>query len=233
MYEQQALPTRDEVQRGHQAGLDGFAQTGTWLRGDERVAVLKEVRHAAACELCAARKSALSPYAVDGQHDSLGDLPENFVEVIHRIKTDSGRLTLRWYESIISTGLSPETYVELVGLIATAIVLDSYAIGLGLEPMLPDADSIQSKTPSYEKNAAVVDDGAWVPLLDVPVTAGATILPKVPNIGRSMGLVPAAMQHFFVVMRCHYNLTELDFDIERSQVELIAARMSSHNACFY
>lgn len=130
MYEQQTLPTRGDVQRGHQAGLDGFAQTGTWLRGAERVAVRKEVRNAAACELCAMRKSALSPYAVDGQHDSLGDLAENFVEVIHRITTDSGRLTLRWFESVIARGLSEETYVELVGLVATAIILDSYATGL-------------------------------------------------------------------------------------------------------
>jgi len=34
-------------------------------------------------------------------------------------------------------------------------------------------------------------------------------------------------------MQSHYNLTDLDFEISRSQVELVAARVSSFNDCFY
>ncbi len=233
MYGQQSLPIREEVETCHQAGMNIFIETGTWLKANERFAVLQEVRNAASCKLCAERKQALSPYAVEGEHDSLGELPENFVEVIHRIKTDSGRLTKRWFDTVISEGLSEETYIELVGLVATSVILDTYATGIGDELKAAEKSKIEDREPIRKKNPGVVEDGAWVPLLDVPPGGDVAGLPAAPNIARAMGLVPLAIEQFFGVMRCHYNLTDLSFDIDRTQVELIAARVSSYNDCFY
>ncbi len=233
MYESQLLPVRDEVEAGHQAALKVFSQPGTWFRADQRYAILEEARNAERCALCADRKSALSPYLVEGEHDSLGDLPENIVEVIHRLQTDSGRLTERWFNSVMESGLSREEYIEVVGLVAISIVLDSYAIGLGLDPAIPEDPEDARAEPSRENNPDVVDGGAWVPLMAAPDAEGVVGLPIVPNIARAMGLVPLAIQQFFSLMQSHYNLTDLDFEISRSQVELVAARVSSFNDCFY
>jgi len=47
-----------------------------WLNGETRVKVAAETRHARRCSLCAQQKDALSPFAIDGQHDTLGDLSD-------------------------------------------------------------------------------------------------------------------------------------------------------------
>jgi hypothetical protein len=232
MYEAQPLPIREKVLTGHQQALQVFLSAGTWFRGRDRLAILKESRQCANCQLCADRKSALSPYRVNGEHDSTEDLPANVVEVIHRIKTDSGRLTKAWFRSVMETGLVAEEYVEIVGLVATAIILDSFAAGLGLAVIDPEG-TVSVDDPTREKNQSVVDAGAWVPLLVAIQDESETGLPTVPNIARAMGLVPLAVQQFFGVMRCHYALSNLNFDLHRTQVELIAARVSSCNDCFY
>ena len=58
-------------------------------------------------------------------------------------------------------------------------------------------------------------------------------IPTAPNIFRAMGLVPGAISHFFSVMRSQYSLTEYEITLGRSQIELLATRVSSLNQCFY
>ena len=69
----------------------------TGSRGAERVNIAREIRQSQHCVLCRRRKEALSPYQVDGSHDVVSDLPEVMVEVIHRVVTDSARLTKNWF----------------------------------------------------------------------------------------------------------------------------------------
>ena len=90
------------------AQADAWAATGapgTWWSGAERVAIAAETRHAASCRLCAARKDALSPSMVGGDHDSLEPLPAPAIEAIHRIRTDPGRLGHGLYRGVIDAGL--------------------------------------------------------------------------------------------------------------------------------
>jgi hypothetical protein len=176
---------------------------------------------------------ALSPFITKGDHDSVTDLPEQVIEVIHRLVTDSGRLTEAWFQSVVDGGLSAEAYIEIVGLVASVIVLDSYARGLGEDLLSIDAPRREDSPPLRKTNPDVVDKGAWVPILAAEETPGATLLPSVPNILRAMGLVPSAVQQFFDIMRAHYGLANLESALSRPQIELIAARMSSYNDCFY
>ena len=69
--------------------------------------------------------------------------------------------------------------------------------------------------------------------MDVENEEAETGLPKIPNIFRAMGLVPESVRHFFSVMSSQYSLTSFDTSLDRSQVEYIASKMSSHNQCFY
>ena len=110
----------------------------------------------------AARKAALSPRGVEGAHTSLGRLPEAAVEAIHMIRNDPGRLTRRWFDDVLAAGLSPEAYVELVGVMNTATIIDGFARGIDEAPApLP---SVRPGEPSRETNDKVVDVGAWVPV---------------------------------------------------------------------
>lgn len=231
MFDNQPLPIRSNVVDAHREALAGISRPGTWLTAQQRVDVVRESRHAPGCKLCQARVQALSPYTLTGNHETLTELPAAMIEVVHRIATDSGRLTHKWFESVIDDQLSAETYVEVVGVVATSIILDSYATGLGVK--LPELLKPEPGEPDHQHNPGVFDGGAWVPMLDVPQEATDTGLPTQPNIGRAMGLVPSAISLFFPLMRSHYGLGPLDLAIHRSQVELIAARVSSHNLCFY
>jgi len=232
LYQDQPLPVRPLVAERHAEAIADYGRPGTWLTAAERVKVLAEARSAPRCALCCRRRDALSPYSEpDGEHDHATDLPANTVDVIHRVVTDSGRLTHRWFLAATAGDLARETYVEIVGLVATSIILDSFAHGLGIDPL--PAPAPEPGAPSRHRNPQVTDGGAWVPLLDVVQNPTEVILPTAPNIFRAMGLVMGAITHFFGVMRAHYSLTEQDAAISRAQIELIAARVSSHNQCFY
>ena len=231
LYQNQPLPVRPEVSDSHSEAFNSFARAGTWFTAKERLSMLTEARHASQCSLCQDRKQALSPYAIKGAHDSQEDLTESIIDVIHRLMTDSGRLTETWFNSILESGLSKEEYVEIVGTVSTLIVLDTFSIGLGSELVLPG--TAEEGEPSRTTNDNVFDGGAWVPLFDLPQEESDTGLPTSPNILRAMGLVPSAIGHFFGVMRAHYGLSDMDVGISRAQTELIAARISALNQCFY
>lgn len=229
MYE--AFPVRSVVRQSHDEAIKAYSHPGTWLNAETRLTILKERRAAARCKLCKDRIEALSPYTVTGEHDSVTDLPPQLLEIVHRVSTDSGRLTKSWFDEVIASGVESEEYVEIVGLVATSLIVDSFATALGCE--LQEPPVAESGEPARERNPDIVDGNAWVPLLDVPQEPTDVELPTAPNIFRAMGLVPAAIAHFFSVMRAQYSLTEYDISLSRSQVELIAARVSALNQCFY
>ena len=177
------------------------------------------------------RKAALSPYALKSDHDVLTDFPNDLVEMVHRITPDSGRLTRSWLESVIDSGVSPETYIEIVGLVATSIVVDSFGAALGAE--LAEPPLVKSGEAIMERNLGVIDAGAWLPMLDLEQEDTDLGIPTAPNIYRAMGLVPDAIGHFFGVMRSQYSLTEYEITLGRAQIELLASRVSSLNQYFY
>lgn len=234
MYSNTSLPIREGIASSHQVALASFSQTGTWFDGVAREKILKEFRFADSgdCELCQKQKAALSPYTHNGTHDSVTDLPEVILDVIHRIATDSGRLTESWFKSVLAKGLLPEEYVEILGCVATAIVLDTFAVGVGVSQSTPEGTP-ETTEPTRTKNPGVVKEDAWVPVSERSLELGPSGLPTVPNIARAMGLVPSAIMQFFPVMRSHYGLDQLTSELSRPQTELIAARTSSYNDCFY
>ena len=127
-YEESRLPVRADIVQAHNVAWGRLARAGSWLDGKTRVAIAAETRHAPQCELCRRRKEALSPYSIAGQHDSLGTLPERIVEQIHRIVSDPGRLTRKWFDGVIAFGTSDVEYVEIIGVIATVVSIDTIAV---------------------------------------------------------------------------------------------------------
>ena len=80
------MQIRSDLTAAHDRAWRRLAKPGTWWTGAERAAIAAEARHATACRLCHARKDALSPEAVQGDHDHLGALPPHVVEAVHRIQ---------------------------------------------------------------------------------------------------------------------------------------------------
>jgi hypothetical protein len=59
-----------------------------------------------------------------------------------------------------------------------------------------------------------------------------------PNVGRALSLVPRDNQSFFALVGSMYALRDFqdlvwDRPLSRPQVELVAARVSALNECFY
>ena len=117
-----------------------LAGAGCWLDGAQRLAVAAEARRAWDCALCRRRKEALSPTSVGGCHEHTGHLPEPWVEVIHRLVTDPGRLSERWCRAALAAGIEEDEFVEMVSVAILTVTVDAFAAGIAMAPpALPTA----------------------------------------------------------------------------------------------
>ena len=119
----------------------------------------------------------------------------------------------------------------MVSVVNTSVIVDTLHRSLGLDlPVLPESEPGEPSG-AYDQNA--VDEGAWVPIMAAAKDMADTGLPAVPNIFRSMGLVPGAVQLFFTTFRPHYALKDIPLSISQAQAEFVASRVSAINECFY
>jgi hypothetical protein len=235
------VEVREDLAEAHRRVWERLANPGTWLDGAARVALAEETRNASGCRLCARRKAALSPYGIDGEHDSVGRLRETWVEVIHRIVSDPSRLTPSWYRKLIASGIAETEYVEIVSVIGHVVALDTFARALGVERRpLPAA---RKGEPSRYRPAEARQTDAWVPTL-VWGQAGPKeadlVSGPVSNIRRALTLVPDEARSFFDLAAQQYLSGAQMFDFSRefraithAQIELLAARVSAINQCTY
>ena len=239
------FPIRADLDRAWSRAWEHLARPGTWWDGAQRLAMVEACREAPDCALCRERAAALSPFAVDGVHDSTVGLPDNVVEVVHRIRTDSGRLTEAWFRRMMDTGLSETEYVEIVGVVSVATALDTLAKGLGVPPQ-PLPQPLPGR-PSRHRPANARHTLAWVSTLEPedvteadPNPYGNKTPDLVANIHRGLSAVPAEVAAFFelddVIYLPQFALKDFSTEyraIDHSQMELVAARVSLINRCRY
>ena len=240
-----SFPVRHDLKAAYESAWQHLAHPGTWWNGKQRLSIAAESRNALVCRLCRERAEALSPYAVEGVHDDLGILPESVVEVIHRVRTDSGRLTEAWYREALVNGLSEPQYVEIVAVISITTALDTLARGLGVP--IRTLPRPESGDPTCHRPAGAKRTLAWVPFLEPEDVAdidpdpypGKT-LDLIANIHRAMSLVPTEVAAFFALDDVIYlpQWAMKDFSrefraISHAQIELLAARVSMINRCTY
>ena len=180
--------------------------------------------------------------AVTGTHETSGSLAPQLVDVIHRIRTDAGRLTRAWFEQVIGGGLTDAEYVEIVAVVTMTAGVDFYARALGIAPFpLPAAVPGE---PSRRRPAAARRETAWVPMIAPEEAAGSEAElygggEFVPNIVRALSLVPDEVRMLRRLSDAHYLPIERIPDptarraLDRMQMELVAARVSALNQCFY
>ena len=237
-----ALPIPDALV----SRLDGewrrFGRAGTWWTAAERVAIAAEGRAAKACALCAERRAAVSPYAVDGAHEGSGVLPAAVVDAVHRIVTDPGRLSSKWYEELLAHGVAPEQLVEMAGILSILTIGDTLARAVGCAP--PALPSPEPGEPSRVHPPGIEHGGGWVPMVHPDRAEGAIKLGYdmvtraagfVFNVARALTAVEAEWQGFMGVFLQSYNThgAAEPGALTRPQMELLAASTSAANECFY
>ena len=242
MYQNYEPPVRSDLIEAQKNCWDRLSQPGCWLEGSRRVEVAKEVRNARKCAFCAEQKNAVSPNAIKGSHTSLGILDDNEVEMIHRIVSDPGRLSKKWYEGKISGGLREEEYIEITAAIAMVMVVDTFSCALGVEDhSLPEP---QSGKPSFYCSPGAKTNAAWIPIVepqDACDTDGDLYPnPKVGYIVRALSALPEIKKQYWNLMDAHYLpgplIYQYDQDyraITRPQMEVIAGRVSALHQCLY
>jgi alkylhydroperoxidase family enzyme len=217
-YSAAGIPVRDDLTKTHAELLEHLRAPGTWWTGAERVAIAAEGRHALDCALCRERKDALSPSSVKGEHDS------------------------RWFDGVMAAGVSEEAYVEVIGVVTLLAGIDYTARALGAPP--PALPEPLTGEPSRHRPATAKPGVAWVPMIELADADGpeADLYPDlafVPNIMRALSLVPNEARKLQRSSDAHYVAMQdlanpsARRDLDRLQIELVAARVSALNECFY
>lgn len=235
-------PIRPDIPAAHRRFWERLARPGAWWTGAERVAIARESRNALDCAYCRARKAALSPYTFAGEHEHAGLLPARAVDAVHRVVTDQSRITRAWVDDNDANGLTRAAYVELVGIVVATFSIDEFhrALGLPLEPLPePQPGGISRYTPAH-----LSEDIGFVPTIPPEGAVGPEADlwgQRTANVVRALSLVPDAVRDWRDLGDAQYlSFREMqNFDqpagraLNRMQIELIAARVSSINECFY
>ncbi len=244
------LPIRDDLQAAHREIAARWSRPGTWWTGAQRAEIVRQVR--AARDHRTDDGSALPPWvqpsSIDGLTDSngLGSsglasdvldsadlgperlLPAAAIDAIWRITNHPGTLTADWYQSIVERGVDPLAYVELVGIVAQCNCVDRFADALGL-PRVELAEP--NDGPPTREGAPAAVKYHWVPTADL----------KMPNVIKALSAVPTENEALFILSDAQYvpmervrgELVNDQNSLNRPQIELIAARTSKLNECFY
>ncbi len=219
------IGVRTDLADAHRAVATTVARPGTWWTAAARVAIAEQVRVA---RQEPERPPWDSPSDDPVVFDPNGPLPAAAVDAVWRITNHPGTLTADWYERIVADLESPEQYVELVGLVAMVNSIDRFADHLELTPIAfsPPTDG----GPSRELVETEVTSH-WVPTAPLPGPNVSKALSAVPDVHRLRGELSDAQY-----VPGEMLLADLDWSrgtIDRRQIELIAARTSIRNECFY
>ena len=224
------LPIRDDLAAAHGEVAARWARPGTWWAAAQRAAIVRQVRSAR--DHRADSGDMLPPWvqpsSIDGLVDPDGPLPTAAVDAIWRITNHPGTLTQDWHESIIGRGVDSVAYVELVGVVAQANCIDRFADALELPRI--DLGEPADGPPTTEGAPAAVKYH-WVPTADI----------KMPNVIKALSAVPAENESLFILSDAQYvpmervrgELINDQNSLNRPQIELLAARTSKLNECFY
>ncbi len=240
------MEVRSEITKSHDRVWSELAGPGARLTGEERLSLARELRTARTCELCCKSKESLSvAYNFSGHNRVDSKVPDVWIELVHKLVNDPGRIHRGWVQALLGDGLDEVEYVEIAGLVSSVCVVDTFheALGLPLRP-LPEA---VTGTVTYKRPATARDEGAYVSM--VPVEGLQDDYEDlydtrhwVPNVHRAFSLVPDVARLANDLMESHYFPYESvpqytdeahQYAITKIQMELVASRVSKNNDCFY
>ena len=217
-------PVNPSILSAFEAVWNGLAVAGTWWTATERVAIVAATRRSLPLPLGEAAPDTAGLSDAIGP-DGLSPLTH---EVVRRLAFDAGRITREWATAVIERmGLG--YYVETVALVVQTVPIDLLCDLLGRPRQ--DLPVPRTGEPSRVVPDGLGQEGAFVPWavdgwLGPNVVRALSFVPE--DNSRHMGIVRSMYsgQHFEEMVWRHRALS-------RPQVELVAARTSAVNECFY
>jgi len=217
-------PVNPSILSAFEAVWNGLAVAGTWWTATERVAIVAATRRSLPLPLGEAAPDTAGLSDAIGP-DGLSPLTH---EVVRRLAFDAGRITREWATAVIERmGLG--YYVETVALVVQTVPIDLLCDLLGRPRQ--DLPVPRTGEPSRVVPDGLGQEGAFVPWavdgwLGPNVVRALSFVPE--DNSRHLGIVMSMYsgQHFEEMVWRHRALS-------RPQVELVAARTSAVNECFY
>ncbi len=154
--------------------------------------------------------------------DSLGDQERALAVLLtneaHTIRQDT-------VATILSAGMTAETYVEILSLTSRLVAVDTAHFALGLEPApVPEATD-DPPTGRIAPGAAI--DGGWIPTIGTAYPP--TALSLLPDEEKAWDELHGALYLTMPQM----GDSDISRGLHRTQMELVAARTSLLNECFF
>ncbi len=185
-----------------------LAKAGTWYRGAQRVALAEVTRDAHI-----------------GRASTTVDIDKTTADAARKIAIDAPTIRQNWVQEVTDSAIGQNAFVELTAIVSQVTTIDTYTIGIGetLRP-LPLAEPGE---PSYEEVKGARLNRGWYPTRGI---AGA------PNCFSAVTAENQALHDIHEAL--YLSMSEMSNPditktLHRSQIELLAARTSHHNDCFY
>ena len=220
------LPIRPEMDDAFTKEWSFLAAPGTWFSGEERVEIAAEARRAMTESLS---DDGRRTQAVGGERTASrleGMAPEPLSDVVRMVAASSPLISAEWVAALEGRGIDLPAYAEIIGLVSRLSAIDLFhrALGLPLQPLPEPEPGEPTRVP---------------PPTDL--VFGKSFLPMVApvSIPQTISLVPPetiAWQELSDVMYMTFDqMGDPDFrrSLHRTQIELVAARTSQVNECFY
>jgi len=237
LYADSPYPINEEIVALHNQELQSIAETGTWLTGEERTAIAQHARFARIkAKLQEASESVNAP-----DSDSLSSALRH---LISKVAIAPKSIDLDFFRKSLASGISDEEYVETIGIVSRVVNLDIFSRGLGI-PMrtLPKPNGGK---PQQSRPASAIDEGAWVATIpndtrNDPLGRQMYGGGPQPFIYRALSLAPKEAKRVILGGNAQYLPLDkfMDFTyshhpaLTRSQLEIVAGRVSVLNQCFY
>ena len=214
----QAGCVRQDIVDAHRQTWQAIARAGSFWSDGNRIEIAKQAR------VARAQRSELSFNR--SYPDST--LSSEALETVRKIAADASKIDRAWASKQVAA-LGEGSYAEMVSIVASVTAIDAFSEALGRpEEPLPSA---AGGSCSQDKSKSTTDIGGYLPMVD-PWEG--------PNVSRALSLVPTANQLFMTNVSSMYggngggfNDMVWDGPLSRPQAELLAARVSSINECFY
>ena len=217
-------PVDPAILSAFEAVWEGLAVAGTWWTATERVAIVAATRRSLRLPLGETAPDIAVLSDLVGP-DGLSPLTR---EVVRRLAVDAGRITREWATAAIGR-MGHGHYVETVALVVQTVPIDLLCDLLGRpRQALP--------VPGKGEPSRVVPDGLGQEGAFVPWAVDGW---SGPNVARALSFVPQDNSRCMAVVTSMYSGRHFEEMVwrhralSRPQVELVAARTSAVNECFY
>ncbi len=235
-YDDSKYPVNEDVSEIHARQFEQLGSPGTWGTSALRIAIVNEARQAG------------YEAGVMEKPDNPGATPDvKLSEVAHRVirrlAVSPKEMDQVFYDQAIGEGLTDVEYVEILGLIARFTCFDVFARGIGV-PLRPLPEA-QAGSPSRARPETAKIENAWVATIPNPPDGGELAKELFglwqPYIMRGLSLVPEEFKAHHELEEVQYmpaaHFMEFDYQhhdgLTRPQAEIVAARISALNECFY